>query len=576
MVCIDDPPELMGNYEKRSLFQRGRAASKTVLLAAGNFAKLRRLINLSRNPQKLGHNIVALCGPQLKRPLNLATLLEAGLNNSPDARALFSLEKEWSWRELDQTSTRLARHYLQMGLTPGDRVASLLPNRGELMIHYLACCKAGLVATPLNYRYQAPEIDHALEVSGALLLVAYAERDDSLASSERVSRLPLGRISFGTERSNYPRLEDLTTTDGPAVDLVAPKTNSPAFIFFTSGSTGKPKGVTHTHETFGWMVASAIEGLAITPDDVFLPATSASHIAATSFLFAGLGAGACVAVARTFGGDELLPLLRTVRPTLLCMLPSPLFGLVRDHGAARADFQSLRRCISGGDKISAELEREFMDVAGFAIEEVYGMTETGTSLINPTAAHNRIGSIGQLAPGFDASVRGDSNAEVTRGESGQLWIRSPSNMIGYWNRPDATEETIVEGWLDTGDLVATDEQNYFWFRGRKKQIIIHDGSNICPQEVEESLLEHPAVAIAGVIGIHDLVHGENVRAYITWRPEAKPPTITELIEFSRARVGYKAPDEIIVLDTMPINAVGKVDRVALRQIADAGANRHLS
>lgn len=519
---------------------------------------------------------MALYGPPLERPIPLATLLEKGLSINPDARALYTLERKWSWRELDQASTRLARHYLRMGLASGDRIASLLPNRGELVIHYLACCKAGLVATPLNYRYQAPEIDHALEVSGALLLVAHAERSDVLADSVQVPRLPRGLISFGAESSRFPRLEDLTATDGPAVDFVAPESEAPVFIFFTSGSTGKPKGVTHTHETFGWMIASAIEGLAITPDDIFLPATSASHIAATSFLFAGLAAGASVAVARTFGGDELLPLLRSVRPTLLCMLPSPLFGLVRDHGAAREDFQSLRRCISGGDKISAELEREFMDVAGFAIEEVYGMTETGTSLINPTAAHNRIGSIGQLAPGFDASIRGDSNVEVTQGESGQLWIHSPSSMIGYWNRPDATEETIVDGWLDTGDLVATDEQNYFWFRGRKKQIIIHDGSNICPQEVEESLLEHSAVASAGVIGIHDLVHGENVRAYITWRQEAKPPVIAELIEFSRARVGYKAPDEIIVLDTMPINAVGKVDRVALRELADAGVNRHLT
>jgi acyl-CoA synthetase (AMP-forming)/AMP-acid ligase II len=149
-----------------------------------------------------------------------------------------------------------------------------------------------------------------------------------------------------------------------------------------------------------------------------------------------------------------------------------------------------------------------------------------------------------------------------------MWIKAPSNTIGYWNRPDATAETIVDGWLDTGDIVSIDADGYVWFRGRKKQIIIHDGSNICPQEVEESLLEHNAVAEAGVIGVHDVVHGENVRAYITWRPDANRPTMTELIQFSRARVGYKAPDEIIALDEMPINSTGKVDRVALKQLAD--------
>jgi long-chain acyl-CoA synthetase len=519
---------------------------------------------------------VAITGAQLIRPIKLANLLEAGLKTKPDEPALVSLERTWSWRQLNQASTRLAGQYLALGLVPGDRVASLLPNRGALLVHYLACFKAGLVATPLNYRYQAPEIDHALDVSGASLLVAHAERDDVLAASGQVPRLRLGCIRYGAQGRKCRHLEELMEANGPPADVPPPPPTAPAFIFFTSGSTGKPKGVTHSHDTFGWMVASAIAGLAITPADVFLPATSASHIAASSLSLAGLAAGACVAIARSFGGDELLPLLRNTRPSLLCMLPAALSALVRDHGATREDFQSLRRCVSGGDKISAELEHEFMHVTGFAIEELYGMTETGTSTINPTAAQNRIGSIGQLAPGFAASIRDDDGAEVPSGTPGRLWIQSPSNMIGYWNRPDATAETIVDGWLDTGDLVAADEQNYLWFRGRKKQIIIHDGSNICPQEVEGSLLENPAVASAGVIGIHDPIHGENVRAYVAFRPGVKRPAMAELIQFSRARVGDKAPDEIIVLDELPINAVGKVDRVALKQLADDALNRHLA
>ena len=203
------------------------------------------------------------------------------------------------------------------------------------------------------------------------------------------------------------------------------------------------------------------------------------------------------------------------------------------------------------------------------------MTETGTSTINPDGALNRIGSIGQLAPGFTASIRGDDGAEVPSGTPGRLWIQSPSNMIGYWNRPDATAETIVDGWLDTGDLVAADEQNYLWFRGRKKQIIIHDGSNICPQEVEDSLLEHPAVASAGVVGIHDLDSWRKrarVRCLSAGRRAADRGRTHSVL---RARVGYKAPEEIVVLDEMPTNAVGKVDRVALKQMADAAVNRHL-
>jgi long-chain acyl-CoA synthetase len=524
---------------------------------------------------------VPIAGPKLERPTKLANLLDVGLATKPDAPALVSLERIWSWRELDLAATRLARNYLALGLATGDRVASLMPNRAALLIHYIGCLKAGLVATPLNYRYQAPEIDHALETSGASLLVAHVERDDVIAASQQVPRLPLGLISYGGDSSNrdggsYPRLEVLMTSDSSPVELPVPRSDAPAFIFFTSGSTGKPKGVTHSHETFGWIVASAVAGLEITPADVFLPATSASHVAASSLSFAGLAAGACVAIARSFGGDELLPLLRSVQPTLLCMLPAPLFGLVRDHGATRADFQSIRRCVSGGDKISHELEQEFTNLTGFAIEELYGMTETGTATYNPTGPGNRIGSIGQVAPGFTATVRGNAGAEIPVGSSGQLWIHSPSNMIGYWNRPDATAETVIDGWLDTGDIVAADDENYLWFHGRKKQIIIHDGSNICPQEVEESLLDHPAVAAAAVIGIHDLIHGENVRAYVTLRPDVPRPPIPELTAFSRARVGYKAPDEIVVLDEMPMSAVGKIDRATLIAQATAAANRHLA
>ncbi len=522
-----------------------------------------------------------LTGPPLEQPVELARILDLGLRTKPNDIALVSLERTWSWVQLDQASTSLARQYLSLGLVPGDRVASLMPNRGVLLVHYLACFKAGLIATPLNYRYQAPEIDHALEVSGASILVAHAERDDIVAASKQVAQLRLGRITYGAANSAHRKLEDLIAADDPQLELPPPHPDQPAFIFFTSGSTGKPKGVTHSHRTFGWMVASTAAGLGLTPDDVFLPATSASHVAAASFALAGLAAGARVAIARTFDGDEILPLLRSTRPTVLCMHPAPLFALVRDHGAEKADFASLRRCISGGDKIAAELEREFIELSGMAIEEVYGMTEIGTAAFNPTGSGNRIGSIGQLAPGYQASLRDDAGAEVAPEIAGRMWIKSPCTMIGYWDRPDAPAETIIDGWLDTGDLIAADEQNYLWFRGRKKQIIIHDGSNICPQEVEESLLEHPAVESAGVVGIHNLIHGENVRAYIVLRPDflkstITPPTISELIEFSRARVGYKAPDEIIVLDQMPINAVGKVDRVALRQLADEGVNRHLA
>lgn len=509
-------------------------------------------------------------GPPLDQPISIPRLLQHGLAAKPDELALVSPATRWTWRELEQATDRLAAHLLALGLKPGDRVASLMPNRTALLAHYLGCLKAGLVITPLNYRYMPPEIDHALEVSGASILLAHAERDGDLAQSRLAGDLRLGRISFGAEEGRERRLESLLREPAPQTELPQPAAGDPAVILFTSGSTGKPKGVTHTYATLGWLLASIIRTMQLDASDVMLPGSSISHIGGLVLSFGALAAGARVDVARTFDGDELLPLLRTTRPTVLSMLPAALFALVRDHAARARDFASLRYCLSGGDKVSAELEREFTELARFPISEGYGMTEIGLATMNPPDGPNRLGSIGRIGAGYELSVRDEGGGELPAGEEGRLWVRSPANMVGYWNRPDATAETIRDGWLDTGDVVAADADGYFWFRGRRKQIIIHDGSNICPQEVEEAVLAHPAVELAAVVGVHDVVHGENVRAYVTLRKGAELPPAQELIRFARARVGYKAPEEIVVLDEMPLNPTGKVDRARLKRLAAEG------
>lgn len=508
-----------------------------------------------------------LKGPPLKSKTILTDVLRAGLESNPEGPALVSRDTVWSWRELDQGSDRLAANLLALGLNPGDRAATLMPNRIALLIFYLACIKAGIVATPLNYRYQSPEIDHALEVSGASILLAHVERDEDLASSQLADMLPLGRITYGAEDGRSPGFSELLHNEPASAELQVPDSDAPIFIFFTSGSTGKPKGVTHSYETFGWMLASLSMSLEIVPDDILLPGSSISHIGGSMLSLAGLASGIRVDLAHSFDATELFPLLDKTRPTLMCMLPAALFALVNDHGANHHHFQSLRACFSGGDKVSPELEREFVQLAGIEIEEVYGMSEIGIATVNPLSGENKIGSIGKLAPGFEVLIRDSDGNEVPVGTPGRLWVKSLCNMVGYWNRPDATKETIVEGWLDTGDVVRVDDDEYFWFEGRQKQIIVHDGSNICPQEVEESLVEHPAVSAAGVVGVHNLLHGENVRAYITLFHDVDRPTIADLIEFSRKHVGYKAPEEIIVLDEMPLNATGKIDRVTLRLMA---------
>ena len=151
---------------------------------------------------------------------------------------------------------------------------------------------------------------------------------------------------------------------------------------------------------------------------------------------------------------------------------------------------------------------------------------------------------------------------------------APSQTVGYWENPDATAEILRDGWLDSGDLVRADDEGYLWFFGRKKQIIVHDGSNISPLEVEDALAEHPRVELVGVVGIHDTVHGENVRAYVTIKEGVERPTSQDLIEFARERVGYKAPEEVVFLDEMPLNPTGKLDRVGLKAMAEDHLHPH--
>ncbi len=507
-------------------------------------------------------------GPELDDPVTIADLLKYGFDTKPYEDAIISLEGNITWLKLDESSTRLARNYLAHGLKPGDRIASLMPNRASLYIHYLACVKAGIVGVPLNYRYMSPEIDHALQVSGASIILAHAERAEDLAECEHVSRLPLGTITYGAQDSASPSFENLVSTEASGTEIPAPDPNAPAFIFFTSGSTGPAKGVTHTHESLRWMFGSAAEAFEFTSDDTLLPGSSISHIGGFLFSFAALSKGARVIVARKIDPDEIIPLLRQYRPTVLCMIPAALFRVIRDHGATPEDFSSLRMCRAGADTVPLELEKEYTALTGHAIDEGYGSSEMGLATLNPPSGLIKIGSIGLPIHGFVFSLKDNDGNEVAPEVDGNAWVKTNSIMTGYWENPNATNEVMEEGWFDTGDILESDEDGYLKFRSRKKQIIVHDGSNISPVEVEESLLEHEAVELAGAVGVHDVMHGENVRAFITLKEGASKPAIFDLIKFSRERIGYKAPDDIVILDEMPLNPTGKIDRVSLKRLAE--------
>jgi long-chain acyl-CoA synthetase len=533
---------------------------------------------------------VEIEGPPLVEPASpLNHVLQMGLALDPDAVAIESAYRRLTWAELEEESARLAAGYHSIGLSPGDRLASLLPNRVALAVHYLACFKAGLVATPLNYRYTASQIDHALSVSTAAALVAHAERAADVAASELAGSLPHGTVVFhdapdeevpgaaqgaaalhaddNTDVAWDHRFDDLLTAEAQTGGLDFDP-EFPAVIFFTSGSTGPAKGVTHTRESLRWMIASAVAAFDLSSDDAFLPASSMSHLGSFLWTLSALSVGGRVVVARTTDAHELLPLLRESRPTVLAMIPAALWALINDHDLRPGDFSSLRLVRSGSDKVSTELLAEFAEAAGFPIVDGYGMTEVGLATFNRGAEETRAGSIGTPIAGVTIALRDEDGDSIPAEQIGRIFIKTRSHMAGYWQAPEATAEVLAHGWMDTGDLARADKGGYLWFFGRGKQVIVHDGSNISPFEVEGALVEHPAVALAGVVGVHDAVHGENVRAYITLREGSERPAAADLIHFCRERIGYRAPEEIVVLDDMPLNPTGKIDRVGLKRMAE--------
>ncbi len=507
-----------------------------------------------------------LSGGPIDRIVPMAELLNTGLEKKPDEVALVSLLTRFTWRELDQAADHLARHLVGLGLEPGERVASLMPNRTALLVFYLACMRAGLVSVPLNYRCVTHEIEHHLEISGAILLFHHAERDADVAGLG--DRLKRGALSYDAQDGRTPSYESLMAMEAPDLVLPSRDPEGPAFFFFTSGSTGPAKGVVHCDRSLAAMIAGNAQAFGLSEQDIVMPASSMAHLGAFFLSLAALSVGARVVLARSTLPEDLRPLFREQRPTVLMMLQTALFGVVRNPGITKEDLASLRLCRCGGDKVADRLQREFRALTGLTIREGLGITEAGQIAFNRAGGQVKPGSIGRPLPGVEISVRDAEGNELPAGSVGRMWVRSPSVMAGYWQDPEATAEVVQDGWFYTGDLVEADVDGFLWFRGRQKQVIVHNALNITPQEVEGALLEHEAVAAAGVIGVKDPLYGENVLAFVTLTKGAET-SAGELIDFARERIGYKAPEEIAFLEAMPRNPTGKIDRVKLKELAEA-------
>ncbi len=493
-----------------------------------------------------------LNGGEIERIVPIPALLAKGLASKPNEVALVSLLENVTWRELDQSATHLARQLLDLGLAPGDRVASLMPNRVALVIFYMACTRAALICVPLNYRLQASRVEQQPSLGGAALLFVHSERETEVAKLGESLRC--GIPSYDSAEGREPSCEGLMARPAGELSLPSPRSRRACLPLLHLGQhrtgQGRRAGAQHGLHTGQQRRRNCADGgrcrlagqlVCASGRLLFEPGGRHRRRPRGAGQVLSAGGNSRLAAPRTAeraddAADRAFrrdPQSRHHRGITLLAMFWPLWrrqGLLAPQEACRAK-------------------------TGLTIHEGLGITEAGQ------ITFNRAG--GQIA------VRNDVG-ELPAGQVGRMWVKSPAVMLGYWNDPAATAEVIEEGWLDTSDLVEADQDSFLWFRGRQKLLNVHDASNIAPQEVKEALLEHSAVNAAGVVGVADAdaLHGENVLAFVALKAGEAVPSAEKLIAFTRERIGYKAPEGIAFLDRLPLNPTRKLDRVALKALAE--------
>jgi long-chain acyl-CoA synthetase len=428
------------------------------------------------------------------------------------------------------------------GIGAGDVVGVKLPNRVELIVTLFAAWRLGAVLTPVNPALGPTETEYQLRDAGARLLVA--EEPGGPVPVLGVARL-----------------------DGePAPEVAEVAASDLALLIYTSGTTGNPKGVMLTHANLDAMTASFIEWLELDAADqslLVLPLFHANGIVLGTL--SPLRAGGHVTITGRFSRERFFADVERYRPTYFSAVPAIYALLSSLPDDVQPDTSSLRFAVCGAAPMPAELIRRFEERFGITIVEGYGLSETTTaSTINPLGGIRKPGTVGLPLPGQSVAVVDESGAPVAPGDVGEVVIAGPVVMAGYLGRPEATAETIVDGWLHTGDLGRFDDDGYLQIVDRLKDMIIRGGENVYPKEIENVLYGHEAVLEAAVVGLPDDVLGETPLAFVVLRPE-KQVTDAALLALCRDHLAsFKRPVGVVFLDELPKNAVGKIDKRALR------------
>jgi long-chain acyl-CoA synthetase len=494
--------------------------------------------------------------------MNLGDSLSASAARNPQKTAVILGHERLSYEQLEHCSESLARWLLQHGYKSGDRIALHWPNSIEMVKLLFACFKAGMIAVPVNVRLKGPEVAYIIEHSRAAICFAHP---DLVSVTEQACQ----NVATGPRwRSSLPDVNDANANSAlPKVDA-----DRPALILYTSGTTGRLKGVTHTHRT---LLESVRIVCGAAPDSLqtSLVMTQMAYVSAVCFvLVPSIVTGATCVLVPSFDAGLVLDMIERFQCTYTLGLPVIVQSLVEEQGRNPRQAHSLRTFLAGGDSVPTILQQRFESLFGIPLRKAYGMTETGLSVGNP-ADSIRPGSLGKPFDGVDVRVVDFSGMDVSEGQTGEIAVRSPANFTGYWDDPVATRDALRDGWPHSGDLAHRDADGHLWFDGRKKEIIVRDGLNLSPQEIEEVLYDHPAVLEVGVIGAPDPLpaRGEQVLAFVRLR-ERTVATESELRAYASQRLAdFKVPTKIIFSESLPKGITGKIQRRALKEHIPATA-----
>jgi long-chain acyl-CoA synthetase len=486
---------------------------------------------------------------------NLATALVDTSERHGHRPALRLDDQVLTYGEFLDAARGVAGLLRSRGLEPGARVGMVFPNVPAFPVVFYGALLAGCVVVPMNPLLKGREIEFYLDDAGISLVFAWDQAADG--AREAAGGRDVEVVAVGAAGPDEAQLDGASPLDEP-VDRADDET---AVILYTSGTTGAPKGAELTHANLSTNAHVSARTLTeITTDDVVMGCLPLFHVfGLTCGLNSAVLTGACLTLLPRFDGTKALAMIGRDGVTVFEGVPTMYSGLLHVDGREQYDVSSLRCCISGGSAMPVEVLREFEDTFGCIVLEGYGLSETSpVASFNHPHAERKAGSVGTPVEGMELRLVDDDGHDVTGDDPGEIAIRGEGLMKGYWGRPDATAESVPDGWFRTGDVGRRDDDGYYFIVDRKKEMIIRGGYNVYPREIEEALYEHAAVAEVAVVGIAHRELGEEVGAAVALRPGAEV-SVDELRDFAKERVAaYKYPRHVWFLEDLPKGPTGKI------------------